>query len=65
MHVPQKIDDTAQHIAEVGSIIVSTGHKLFDMDKRPEYGYGRYDDVITQSELGRITGVNGPTKGKA
>ena len=34
------------------------------MEKRPEYGYTRYDDVITQSELGRITGVNGPTKGK-
>ena len=49
---------------QVGSIVVATGHKLFDMEKRPEYGYTRYDDVITQSELGRITGVNGPTKGK-
>ena len=48
----------------VGSIIIATGHKLFDPDLRPEYGYSRYDDVITQSELGRITGVNGPTKGK-
>ena len=51
-------------LLQVGSIILATGHKLFDMDKRPEYGYDRYDDVITQSELGRITGVNGPTKGK-
>uniref|UniRef100_UPI00386DFC72 hydrogenase iron-sulfur subunit n=1 Tax=Methanobrevibacter sp. TaxID=66852 RepID=UPI00386DFC72 len=51
-------------LLQVGSIIVATGHKLFDMEKRPEYGYTRYDDVITQSELGRITGVNGPTKGK-
>ena len=51
-------------LLQVGSIIVATGHKLFDMSKRPEYGYDRYDDVITQSELGRITGVNGPTKGK-
>ena len=49
---------------QVGSIIVATGHQLFNMEKRPEYGYTRYDDVITQSELGRITGVNGPTKGK-
>ena len=48
----------------VGSLILATGHQLFDPNKRPEYGYGRYDDVITQSELGRITGVNGPTKGK-
>ena len=51
-------------LLQVGSIIVATGHKLFDMEKRPEYGYTRYADVITQSELGRITGVNGPTKGK-
>lgn len=48
----------------VGSVILATGHKLFDPDLRPEYGYSRYDDVITQSELGRITGVNGPTKGE-
>lgn len=48
----------------VGSVIVATGHKLFDPDLRPEYGYSRYDDVITQSELGRVLGVNGPTRGK-
>ncbi len=48
----------------VGSVILATGHQLFDPDLRPEYGYSRYRDVITQSELGRITGVNGPTKGK-
>ena len=47
---------------QVGSVIVATGHKLYDMEKRPEYGYTRFRDVITQSELGRITGVNGPTK---
>ena len=48
----------------VGSVIVATGHKLFDPDLRPEYGYSRYKDVVTQSELGRILGVNGPTRGK-
>jgi heterodisulfide reductase subunit A len=48
----------------VGSVVIATGHKNFNPDLRPEYGYSRYDDVITQSELGRIMGVNGPTKGK-
>lgn len=48
----------------VGSVIIATGHQLFNLDNRPEYSYQRYDDIITQSELGRITGVNGPTKGK-
>lgn len=48
----------------VGSIVIATGHKGFDLKKRPEYGYERYDDVISQMELARIMGVNGPTKGK-
>lgn len=48
----------------VGSIIIATGHKGFDIRKRPEYGHERYEDVITQMELARIMGVNGPTKGK-
>ena len=48
----------------VGSVIIATGHKLFDMEKRPEYGYNRYPDVVTQMELARIMGVNGPTNGK-
>ena len=49
---------------QVGSIIVATGHQLFDPDKRPDYSYSRHPDVITQMELGRIMGVNGPTKGE-
>ena len=48
----------------VGSVIIATGHRTIDMEKRPEYGYGRYEDVITQMELARIMGVNGPTNGK-
>ena len=48
----------------VGSIVIATGHKGFDLKNRPEYGHERYDDVITQMELARIMGVNGPTKGK-
>ncbi|MGF7117761.1 ferredoxin:CoB-CoM heterodisulfide reductase subunit HdrA [Methanobacterium oryzae] len=48
----------------VGSVVIATGHKGFDLKKRPEYGYERYGDVITQMELARIMGVNGPTNGK-
>lgn len=48
----------------VGSVVIATGHELFDPNKRPEYSYSRNEDVITQSELGRIMGVNGPTRGK-
>ena len=48
----------------VGSVVIATGHKTFDMDKRPEYSYGRHKDIVTQMELARIMGVNGPTNGK-
>jgi heterodisulfide reductase subunit A1 len=48
----------------VGSVVIATGHKTFDMTKRPEYSYNRHKDIVTQMELARIMGVNGPTKGK-
>jgi len=48
----------------VGSVIIATGHKGFDLSKRPEYGYGRFPDVVSQMELARIMGVNGPTEGQ-
>ena len=49
---------------EVGAIVVATGHDEFDPILRPEYGYGRFKDVVTQLELARIIGVNGPTNGE-
>ena len=48
----------------VGAIILATGHDEFDPAMRPEYGYGRFKDVVTQLELARIIGVNGPTNGE-
>ncbi|MGL6297750.1 MAG: FAD-dependent oxidoreductase, partial [Methanobacteriaceae archaeon] len=48
----------------VGSVVLATGHQTLNPDIRPEYGHKQYDDVITQMELGRLLGVNGPTKGK-
>lgn len=49
---------------KAGSVIIATGHESYDLTKRPEYGYGRFDDVISQLDLARILGVNGPTLGK-
>jgi heterodisulfide reductase subunit A len=48
----------------VGAIVIATGHKRFDLSKRPEYGHHRYPDVLSQMQLARIMGVNGPTNGK-
>ena len=48
---------------DVGSIIVSTGLKLFDPHRKPEYGYGKFENVITSLEFERLLSASGPTKG--
>ena len=48
---------------EVGTIVVATGFDLFDPCKKPEYGYGKYDNVITGLEFERLVSASGPTGG--
>src|SRR5271157_650170 len=48
----------------VGSIVIATGHKELDPSDKYELGYGKYEEVITQTELARLLAVNGPTSGK-
>ena len=36
---------------EVGSIIIATGYDLFDPHLLPQYGYGVYENVITESPV--------------
>ena len=47
-----------------GSIIVATGFEEYKPIDKIEYGYGRYDNVITQFQLARILDIDGPTNGK-
>jgi heterodisulfide reductase subunit A2 len=49
---------------EIGNIIVATGFQQFDPSKIYQYGYGRYDNVITGLEFERLTNSSGPTGGK-
>jgi len=49
---------------EVGSLILTTGYDLFDAGRIPQYGYGRYDNVLTALEFERMTCAAGPTGGK-
>jgi len=44
---------------DVRSVIVSTGFRLFDPHNKPEYGYGRYPNVVTAMEMDRLIA---PTK---
>ncbi len=64
---PQAIDFSQQPEKleiEVGAIIVATGYKVFDARRKPEYGYGRFANVITTFELERLLSASGPTMGK-
>ncbi|MBN2039754.1 MAG: FAD-dependent oxidoreductase [Spirochaetes bacterium] len=47
----------------VGSIVVAPGFDLFDANKKPEYGYGIYENVITSMEMERTFSASGPYQG--
>ena len=49
---------------EVGVIILATGYDVFDPSQIPQYGYRKYDNVITALEFERMTCAAGPTSGK-
>lgn len=49
---------------EVGTIIVATGYDQFDSSVISQYGYKKYDNVLTGLEFERITCAAGPTEGK-
>jgi heterodisulfide reductase subunit A len=49
---------------EVDAIIVATGSNLFKNEKKAEYGYGPFKNVITGIEFERLYDPVGPTEGK-
>ncbi|KYK34963.1 MAG: hypothetical protein AYK22_04365 [Thermoplasmatales archaeon SG8-52-3] len=49
----------------VGAVIVATGFEVFEpVEMRKEYGYGKYDNVITALQFERLLSSFGPTEGK-
>jgi len=49
---------------DIGHIIVATGYDSFDPSVISQYGYGRYDNVITALQFERMCNASGPTDGK-
>lgn len=49
---------------EVGSIILATGYDLFNPRLLPQYGYGIYENVITNLQFERLASPSGPTRGE-
>ncbi len=50
-------------IENVGSIIVATGLKPYDPTEMDEYGYTRFENVLTSLEFERLVNAGGPSKG--
>jgi heterodisulfide reductase subunit A len=38
---------------QIGAIIIATGYNVFDAHRKPEFGYGRYPQVVTTLEMER------------
>jgi heterodisulfide reductase subunit A len=49
---------------DVGAVVVATGFDQFDAAREPEFGYGRYRNVISGLEFERLASASGPTAGK-
>ena len=49
---------------KVGSIVVATGVETYDPRVNDEYGYTRFENVLTSLEFERLINAGGPTKGE-
>jgi heterodisulfide reductase subunit A len=47
----------------VGAVVVATGYDLKQTDFFPEYGYGKYKDVVNGLQFERLASASGPTLG--
>jgi len=49
---------------EVGAVVIATGFNVMQPSGFPEYGYGKYKDVITGLQFERLASASGPTLGE-
>lgn len=57
-------DQEDEFVAEkFGAIVVATGYEVMGVDRFPEFGGGRYKDVITGLDFERLASASGPTGG--
>lgn len=58
--------DQEDEIVEVnvGGIVLATGFNVLNTDFFPEYGYGKYKDVINGLQYERLASASGPTLGE-
>ena len=57
-----KVDELIEE--EIGAVILSTGYNLYPVENIPEYGYGKFPDVVNGLQFERILSATGPTGGE-
>jgi heterodisulfide reductase subunit A-like polyferredoxin len=56
-----KLDMQGEDIeVDIGAVVLATGFRLFPADAKPEYGYGRYKNVITGMQMDRLLAPTRP-----
>jgi heterodisulfide reductase subunit A len=55
---PEKVE------VKVGAIILSPGYEVFDPRLREEYGYGKFQNVVTSMDYERLLCATGPYEGE-
>jgi len=53
----------AEFMEDIGSIVVATGMDVYDPTELDEYGYTRFENVITSLEFERLVNAGGPSQG--
>lgn len=51
-------------VERVGTIVVATGLQPYDPTELDEYGYTRFENVLTSMEFERLVNAGGPSKGE-
>jgi heterodisulfide reductase subunit A len=59
------LQQTPEKVAvNVGAIVLSPGYEVFDPKLRGDYGYGRFENVVTSLDFERLLCATGPYEGE-
>ncbi|TKJ36803.1 MAG: 4Fe-4S ferredoxin [Planctomycetes bacterium B3_Pla] len=59
-----RFDDTPKERSlDIGAVILSPGFDLYDAEKKAEYGYRRFANVVSSMDYERILSASGPFEG--
>ncbi|MEE9555125.1 MAG: 4Fe-4S binding protein, partial [candidate division Zixibacteria bacterium] len=57
-------DDPGEMVnLDIGAVVVATGFDVYNAEAIASYGYGMYDNVLTNMELERVLNASGPVHG--